>query len=235
MISIIPYSPKAILVQWDGPIKLKTVQEVNTFNQLLLAKKIPNIQETIPAYNSLLVCYKGIRFSEIKSILEKIEAHLLSHNIKLKNRTWKLPLLPSPKIPHELSSYINIEKQGNRLSFWEIEFTIGMKGFLPGFVYLAGLPQAMHLPRRSIPTQNVAKGSVAIGGSQCGIYPIDSPGGWHIIGNCPIPLIDIKDARLSCFNVGDSIRFISIDKSQHLAYENNVWNLDKIITQFSGS
>ena len=68
-----------------------------------------------------------------------------------------------------------------------------MYGFLPGFMYLGGLDSKLQIPRKTIPNRRVLKGSVAVGGSQTGIYPSDSPGGWYVIGNTPINLFDASN------------------------------------------
>ena len=88
-------------------------------------------------------------------------------------------------------------------------------GFLPGFLYLGGLDKRLFFPRRSVVKRLVPKGSVAIGGSQTGIYPQESPGGWNIIGRTPIQLFDTNLDSPSPFSVGDTMRFVSIDDEMY--------------------
>ncbi|MBQ4832386.1 5-oxoprolinase subunit PxpB [Pseudoalteromonas sp. MMG010] len=91
-------------------------------------------------------------------------------------------------------------------------------GFQPGFAYLHGLCPSIHTPRRSEPRLKVPKGAIAIGATQTGIYPADSPGGWHIIAHTTSSLFDItNDARPCLFEPGDTIQFKPIglnDKEQ---------------------
>lgn len=232
MISIIPYSRKAVLVQWDGPIHNKTISEVNLFNKMIQSSGVQYISETIPAFSSITVCYDGSDFSDIKATLEKLYTRLHTYNNDIQKRTWILPILTSKVLTVDIINHLAIESEKFYQSFFDIRFTIGMKGFLPGFIYLAGLPEQMHIPRKSVPDRSIPQGSIAIGGSQCGIYPKESPGGWHIIGNCPIPLIDIHDKNLSCFHVGDEIQFTPIDKAKHILYTTTDWTLDMINSQF---
>lgn len=88
-------------------------------------------------------------------------------------------------------------------------------GFLPGFMYLGGLPEALETPRKSTPRLAVPKGSVGLAGKQTGIYPQDSPGGWNIIGNCPIPIFNINKEPPCFINVGDRVQFYPITKAEY--------------------
>lgn len=95
-----------------------------------------------------------------------------------------------------------------------IELHLGAKyevtniGFLPGFAYLEGLPSALHLPRRQTPRPKLAAGSVAIAGANCGIYPLPSPGGWHVIGQTLYPLFDSGSDNPFSLAPGDKVSFV---------------------------
>ena len=91
-------------------------------------------------------------------------------------------------------------------------FNWNFTGFLPGFLYLGGLPHQLTTPRKETPRLKIPKGSVAIAGSQTGIYPQDSPGGWQIIGQTPIEMFDLLEAKPSPFSPGDYIQFQSVSK-----------------------
>ncbi len=92
----------------------------------------------------------------------------------------------------------------------EVLYRVAMVGFLPGFPYLAGLPEALFLPRKSTPSPAVPAGSVAIGGKQTGIYSQTSPGGWHIIGWTPLKLFDVNMAAPALFKPGQRVKFVPI-------------------------
>ncbi|MDB5327154.1 MAG: Allophanate hydrolase subunit 1 [Phycisphaerales bacterium] len=81
-------------------------------------------------------------------------------------------------------------------------------GFLPGFAYLSGLPPTLHAPRRDTPRVRVPAGSVAIGGPYTGVYPVESPGGWHLIGSTAVPLFDPTNPAATPLRVGDQVRFV---------------------------
>jgi inhibitor of KinA len=98
-------------------------------------------------------------------------------------------------------------------------YTVAMIGFVPGFPYLNGLPQQLESPRRSEPRLSVAAGSVGIAGRQSGIYPLQSPGGWQLIGRTPSRIFDPMREKPSLLEPGDQIRFAPISAEQFAAIE----------------
>ena len=99
----------------------------------------------------------------------------------------------------------------------EREYRVGAIGFAPGFAYLGELDQRLVLPRRATPRTRVAAGSLAIAEGQTAIYPQASPGGWHLLGRCPVSLFD-SEAEPPCpLRVGDRVRFVPIERSAFLA------------------
>jgi inhibitor of KinA len=87
-------------------------------------------------------------------------------------------------------------------------------GFTPGFPYLGGLPGALNTPRRANPRARVAAGSVGIGGAQTGVYPLDSPGGWQLIGRTPLKLFRPRGDPAALLRPGDRVRFRSISLAE---------------------
>lgn len=88
-------------------------------------------------------------------------------------------------------------------------YTVYFVGFMPGFVYLGGLDASIHTPRRANPRMKIPAGSVGIGGSQTGVYPGESPGGWQIIGNTSESFFDMHRETPSLFLPGDQLRFVA--------------------------
>ncbi|MCB1598588.1 MAG: 5-oxoprolinase subunit PxpB [Lysobacterales bacterium] len=89
-------------------------------------------------------------------------------------------------------------------------YRVAMTGFQPGFPYLLGLPEALHLPRRSSIRSSVPAGSVALAGAQTGIYPASSPGGWHLIGRTALSLFDCQRQPEVWLQPGDAVRFVPV-------------------------
>lgn len=93
-------------------------------------------------------------------------------------------------------------------------YLVHMIGFLPGFAYLGGMDPRLATPRRATPRTAVPAGSVGIGGSQTGVYPIASPGGWHLIGRSATPLLDPGAASPSLLRAGDRVRFHAVSEAE---------------------
>jgi KipI family sensor histidine kinase inhibitor len=101
------------------------------------------------------------------------------------------------------------------------KFTVACIGFMPGFPYLAGLPGALHLPRLASPRTKVPAGSVAIASAQTGIYPLESPGGWNIIGRTPLRLFEPRNTFPALLATGDKVRFRPITRDEFKAASSN--------------
>jgi len=214
------YGLFAILVEWPSEINTFIFSDIMGFKSEIELRSITNIKAVIPAYNSILVMYHN---SETLNWQEEIK-YLESYYSKKKRfenksyRIWQIPVCYDPffGIDLELLSIqkkISIETIIKR--HYESQYLVYFKGFLPGFMYLGGLDPSLFQPRKSRPRQRIEKGAVAIGGEQSGIYPIESPGGWNIIGNTPINFFDIKKERPCFASPGDHIQFYPIDKKQH--------------------
>jgi inhibitor of KinA len=90
------------------------------------------------------------------------------------------------------------------------DYVVHMVGFLPGFAYLGGLDPELATPRRAVPRTVVPAGSVGIGGQQTGVYPLDSPGGWHLIGHTALRLFDPRRDPPVLLRAGDRVRFVPL-------------------------
>ena len=98
-------------------------------------------------------------------------------------------------------------------------YQVSCVGFTPGFPYLSGLPAELATPRRAIPRTEIPAGSVAIGGTQTGIYPRKSPGGWNVIGRTPLRLFDVRRAQPALFQAGDHVRFRQISREEFDSFQ----------------
>ena len=94
-------------------------------------------------------------------------------------------------------------------------YRVFMLGFLPGFPYLGAVDPVIAAPRHATPRQSVRAGSVGIAGQQTGIYPVESPGGWHIVGRTPLSLFDPSARPSARFQPGDDVRFVPIDPDEY--------------------
>lgn len=137
--------------------------------------------------------------------------------MELSTTIWQVPVCYEPEYGQDLNSLAETKN----LSLTELiqlhtkpVYRIHFFGFLPGFFYLNGLHPLLHSPRKNVPVLAVLPGSVAIGGSQTGIYPMQSPGGWHIIGRSPLTFFDPKQPIPVWAKPGEQIEFVPISAAQ---------------------
>ena len=147
----------------------------------------------------------------MESILSELHLKPLSTNC------WSVPVCYSSATGRDLEALSEAKKMTPSdliLLHTAEEYRIHFFGFLPGFMYLNGLPKELHTPRKKIPDLAVPAGSVAIGGSQTGIYPSESPGGWHLIGRSPISLFDPTSIPPVWAKPGENLKFSPISKRE---------------------
>ncbi|MFN8399460.1 MAG: 5-oxoprolinase subunit PxpB [Anaerolineales bacterium] len=205
-----PLGDSAILIQLGDAINPALNARVHTLSGLLQTS--PAVIETVPAYCTVLVHYDPLTttYNQIKNIIEE-KISLLDDSTNRPSRRLEIPIL------YGNASGLDFESVAATLALSpselirlhsECEYTVYMMGFTPGFPYLGILNEKLTLPRMSTPRTHVPAGSVAIAGSQTGIYPVDSPGGWHIIGHTPLKLFDPTSETPFLFAPGDTVKFI---------------------------
>ncbi|MBN8582727.1 MAG: 5-oxoprolinase subunit PxpB [Anaerolineae bacterium] len=208
-----PLGDSSILIQLGDEIDPILNQRVHALDALL--QSIPAVIETVPAYCTLLVHYDLITttYNEIKNLIEE-KLTLIDDSTHRPSRHLDIPVL------YGNASGLDFETVATTLALSpselirlhsEREYTVYMMGFTPGFPYLGILNEKLTLPRMSTPRTRVPAGSVAIAGSQTGIYPLDSPGGWHILGWTPLKLFDPLSENPFLFAPGDTVKFIPIE------------------------
>ncbi len=213
------FGERSILIEWPSKIDENILHDVLNFKDILVNSKIKSIIEVNNAYCSLLITYDYFEFYferevEILKNLYKKE----NNTTKSVSRLWNIPVcydvnfgIDIEELSREkgltIEALINLHTQ----SLYTIYFT----GFLPGFLYLGGLNEVLHTPRKASPRLKIEKGAVAIGGNQTGIYPNESPGGWNIIGNSPIVFFDVSNEQPCFAKAGDKLKFYSISKKRY--------------------
>lgn len=236
-ISIRPFGEDAILIEWPNEVSEAILYDILDFAESfkLIFKDSIN-WELIPAYNSLTIINRKIKIDFSKTKFQLLECY---KNRKVSGHPqrylWKLPVC------YDLEFGIDLEEVSTTLgksiediikAHTDYIYTVYGIGFLPGFMYLGGLPKELETPRKSAPRLNVKKGSVGLAGRQTGIYPQDSPGGWNIIGSCPISLFNVNLENPCFVSIGDQIQFYNISHAEYdlhkIETEVGIYNLDKI-------
>jgi len=209
---IVPIGDSALLVQLGAEIDLITNQRVHALSALISRSPIEGLIETVPAYTTLLIHYDPLvlAYSKVnqwvRSRLEQVQD--LKPPI---SRRIKVPVNYGGTYGPDLESvaaYHNLQIEDVIRIHSERTYTIYMMGFTPGFPYMGKLDDAIVTPRLEVPRTNVPEGTVAIAGSQTGIYPMTSPGGWRLIGHTSLVLFDPNDDNPFLFAPGDEVKFI---------------------------
>lgn len=213
------YGERAILIDWPARIEENILRDIINYKNKIVNYNIKLIVEVINTYNSLTIIY----ISTIENIYSEISTLKSIYNkasvVKFeKNYCWDVPVCYDQEFGLDLQEISDM----NHISIDEIIqlhtgsiYTVFFIGFLPGFLYLGGLSKRLHLTRRSTPRLIVENGSVGIGGSQTGVYSMQSAGGWNIIGKSPISFFDIGKENPCFAKAGDKIKFIPINKIEY--------------------
>ena len=216
-----PLGDSALLVELGDKIDSTVNQRVHALNALLQTKNIAGIVETVPAYCTLLIHYDPLilTFDQVTHwVRDKLTQ--VDDSLNRKPRQLEVPTRYGGASGPDLEA-VAVSKGISAADVVRIhsqrEYTVYMMGFTPGFPYLGTLDERLIMPRLETPRTLVKAGTVAIAGSQTGIYPLDSPGGWHLIGWTLLKLFDPTRESPFLFAPGDIIKFIPLESDSKLS------------------
>jgi len=209
---------RGLLVEFGASIDPEINQKVRQIFLSLEKMPINGVTETIPTYRSILIFY-----NPFLSDPERLKKEILDRENSLDK--WEIPPPETTEIPvyygNNFGPDLEFVAQHNNLTPEEViqihtsgTYLIYMLGFTPGFPFLGGLSEKRFTPRLENPRQLVPAGSVGIANNQTGIYPIDSPGGWQLIGKTPIKLYDPTGSPPILLKAGNYLRFTRISVKQ---------------------
>ena len=214
---------RMVLVEFPEEISQEVNSQVHEMAAVVETTRIPGVVEWVPAYRTLGIVYNPMEtsFRSLIESLEQIEG-LGGQAQAGRSRRIEIPV----SYGGEMGPDLDFVAQHNQLTTDEVirlhtasEYLVYLLGFTPGFPYLGGMAPEIAAPRLEEPRSHVPAGSVAIGGSQTGIYPIESPGGWRIIGRTPLKLFDLSRNSPFLLKAGDSVRFRSITLEEFQRFE----------------
>lgn len=177
---------------------------------------LPGVEDVGAAFCSITLHYDPCRTSQ-SEVLQAMERLLapLGPATETAGRLWHLPCCYDPEagidLP-DLARTLGLPADEIVARHAAVTFRVQALGFLPGLPFLGELPAELARPRRQEPRTAVPEGSVAIANRMCVIYPWVSPGGWHIVGACPVPLFDAARPVPALLAVGDRVRFTPVDR-----------------------
>ena len=188
-------------------------RQVHAFDAALCAQSVPGLVETVPTYRSLLVIYdpQVCRAEVMRAALTDALSALAATADMPAGRLVQIPVRYGgawgPDLA-DVAAHCGMAAQAVIELHAQPVYTVAMLGFAPGFAYLLGLPEALAMPRLVTPRLRVPPGSVGIAGAQTGVYALETPGGWRIIGRTALTLFDVGRTEPFALRAGDRVRFV---------------------------
>lgn len=208
-----PLGDSAISIVLGTERSTDLLSRVHATAAALAAEKLPHVQDIVPAYLGVAVFYDSLHASygetsaKLLAVCERVmdsttvTGQIREHEIPV---TYDGPDLAAVSASCRLSTEEVIARHSRQ------RYTVDLLGFVPGFGYLSELDQSLQLPRRPQPRPRVPAGSVAIAGAQTAVYPLETPGGWHIIGRTNTVMFDPMRDPPALLRPGDIVRFVPL-------------------------
>jgi inhibitor of KinA len=231
IVSLIPHihvvNESAILLEWNLSDSEMIADEIHKLYKQIIKSPFEGFLAAVPAYITLTIYFDPIivngQLAEVGATAhEKVKQYIIKvlqdHSIHFsewteENRIIQIPVFyggqNGPDIAF-LSESLGIEQTEIIRIHTSTIYKVSMMGFMPGFTYLSGLDPQLHFPRKNSPRNKVPAGSVGIAGAQTGIYALESPGGWQIIGKTEWPLFDPYHEPPVKLRMGDRVQFLPI-------------------------
>jgi inhibitor of KinA len=218
---LLPLGDSAVLVRVGDALDAATHARVRAVCAALDREPIAGLVELVPAYTAVAVHYDpdafadaaGGPFAGVAAALAERLAHL-EVAAPPPGRLIEVPVRyggdDGPDLD-EVAQHAGMTPAEVVRAHAGAQYEVYMIGFAPGFPYLAGLPEQIAMPRRNSPRLAVPAGSVGIGGQQTGIYPLETPGGWRIIGRTSLRLFRPEADPPTLLQLGDRVRFVPVD------------------------
>lgn len=217
----------ALTIEFGSVVDPALLAAVNALDAAILrlqqAGGLPGVLETMPTFRSLTVFFDPLA-TDRDTLLATLRPLIAAaeHGPPGGGRRWRLPACYEGEAAPDLAAVartLGIAEDEVVALHSGTEYLVYMLGFLPGFPFMGDLPATLRLPRRSQPRVRVPAGSVAIATALTAIYPWESPGGWHLLGRCPVPLFDARRAAPSLLAAGDRVRFVPVSADACRAIE----------------
>ena len=216
---LLPAGDAAVTIELGDTISPETNRKVRTLFLSIEAQRIPGVTDLVPTYRSILVYYDPLRLplADLEDRLRDLEEHLGETSTE-PPRVVELPTLYGGEHGTDLEHVA----EHNGLTTGEVinihsgtDYLVYMMGFTPGFPYLGGMSDRIATPRLETPRTAIPAGSVGIAENQTGVYPIESPGGWQLIGRTPVQLFDPRHDPPVLVEAGDYVRFVPVTEDQY--------------------
>lgn len=218
-----PCGDTGFLVEFEEEISPVVNEKVRRLVLMLKAAKPAWLRELVPTYRSLLIYYDPelISFTVLGNYLLNLKDSSPNHPLP-RAKVIIFPVVYGGKYGpdlDELAEFNSLSPQEVIDLHTSVDYRVYMLGFTPGFPYLGGMSPKISMPRLETPRLQIPRGSVGIAGLQTGIYPLESPGGWRLIGRTPVRLWDPRKNPPVLLSVGDFVRFVPVNEKRYLLLE----------------
>jgi inhibitor of KinA len=220
-----PLGDSALVATLGSGIDPETLASVLACSDGIAAARGRGIVDIVPAYSTVTVFYdpakfaasEGDAYSQVCRFVESCAPRAGSRGHGHEPLLVEIPVCYGGELGPDLA--VVAERAGMGAAeaaalHAGADYLVYAIGFTPGFPYLGGLPAALHTPRRASPRPRVPAGSVGIGGAQTGVYPLQSPGGWQLIGRTPLRLFRPRKEPAALLRPGDRVRFRAISQAE---------------------
>ncbi len=212
-VSLLPCGDTALVVEFGDIIDRALSETVLRLRARVHSAALAGVLETVPTFRSLMIHYDPTvtRAADLSR-----EVLALAHTVDAvaqRRRGWTVPVCYESDYAPDLAAvakHTGLSPDTVVSLHLSVRYHVYMIGFLPGFPYMGDLPPQLVLPRREDPRVRIPAGAVAVANSVTGIYPVESPGGWHLIGRTPVPMFDVRSASPSLLAPGDAVAFTPI-------------------------
>lgn len=218
-IECLPCGESALTVQLGSTITESVADAVRAFASGLEAAGLTGIRELVPTYCTVMVHFDPAVWS-FGALSQRLTA--LADGLAVagagESDLVEIPVLYGGEAGPDLefvASHNGLTPEEVIRRHAEPAYLVYMLGFTPGFPYLGGMDESIAAPRLKTPRVKIPAGSVGIAGSQTGVYPIDSPGGWQLIGRTPLRLFDMDGENKFLLKAGQRVRFVPIDEAEY--------------------
>ena len=214
----LPCGELAVSVELADEISREANARVLALEYLILERRVSGITETLPTYRSLLVYYEPaqIGFDALTAALGALAAEARSEVLP-PARHVELPCCYGGELGFELeaaATKLGLAPDEVARLHAGADYHVYFVGFTPGLPYMTGMPERLNIPRLVNPRTKTPAGSVSIGGIQCCIYSVESPGGFWVLGRTPARLYDPAAEEPSLLRAGDTVRFRPIERAE---------------------
>lgn len=233
-VSIRPLGDSALVIQLGEGISTILHKKIINLVDLIENDPFDGFIEVVPSYNNVTIYYDPVTIrlknstsqfeSSFKQVSDRVKDYIerINDNELPQKRFIEIPVLYGNEFGPDLeyiATYNKIPSEKVIELHTEKEYLVYMLGFAPGFPFFGGVDKRISTPRKEKPRPAIPAGSVGIAGEQTGVYPIETPGGWQVIGRTPVNLFNPEMSSPTLLQPGDRVRFTPITREEYFSYK----------------